>query len=359
MASLFFFAFADGRCTSAPLPFRQGAPNEKTDPNIATIRENLLLDFGWRFHLGDATSAEGDFGFGLEAAFAKAGAAGGAARFDFNDTTWRTVDLPHDWAVELDFVHVNNKSVHDHGFKPIGRLFPKTTIGWYRRSFTIPKSDEGKRMAVKFDGVFRECIVWFNVHFLGRNFSGYSEFSYDITDYVKYDQKNVLVVRVDASQAEGWFYEGAGIYRHTWLLKYSPVHIPQYGTFVTTDVGPDTATVNIETKVLNQREERTNVQLYSIVVDENGKIAGSTSSPVLNLNDYEQKSVRQQIKLSNPRLWSLETPYLYKVVSLVKTGDTVVDKTETTFGIRTVRFDKDKGFFLNEKPVKIKGVCCH
>lgn len=328
-------------------------------PSIKTAREQLLLDFGWKFHLGDAALAEGDFGYGKDASFAKAGEASGAARPDFNDSTWRTVNLPHDWAVELEFVHVDDKTLHDHGFKPIGRRFPKTSIGWYRRSFTIPKSDEGKRMTVKFDGVFRDCIVWVNGHFLGRNFSGYSEFSFDITDYLKFGQKNVLVVRVDATQAEGWFYEGAGIYRHTWLLKYMPLHIPQYGIFVTTDVGTDTAAVNIDTKVFNQSDERINARLESIIVDESGKTVASVSSPVVDLNDYGENTLQQQIRLSNPHLWSLETPYLYKVVSLVKTGGKIVDRVETTFGIRSIRFDKDNGFFLNGKRVEIKGVCCH
>lgn len=329
------------------------------DPNTATIRETLLLDFGWKFHLGDAASTEGDFGYGKQASFAKAGAGSGAARPDFNDSTWRVVNLPHDWAVELDFVHVKDKNLHDHGFKPIGRQFPATTIGWYRRSFIIPKSDEGKKIAVKFDGVFRDCIVWFNGHFIGRNFSGYSEFNYDVTDYLNYDDKNVLVVRVDASQAEGWFYEGAGIYRHTWLLKYSPVHTPLYGTFVTTDVGKSMTTVNIATKIMNQTYTASECRLYSIILDEKGQTVGSDSSNMVHLNQYEDITIHRQITLSNPHLWSIETPYLYKVLSFVKAADTLVDKIETTFGIRTVRFDKEKGFFLNEKPVKIKGVCCH
>ena len=148
----------------------------------------------------------------------------GAIKPDFDDRSWRTVNLPHDWAVELDFVNVNDENVRDHGFKPIGRQFPKTTIGWYRRSFTVPKSDEGKRLAVQFDGVFRDCTVWFNGHYLGRNLSGYSEFRYDLSDYIRFGQKNVLAVRVDASQYEGWFYEGAGIYRHIWLWKTPREH---------------------------------------------------------------------------------------------------------------------------------------
>lgn len=200
-------------------------------------REGLLLDTGWKFHLGDAASVEGDFGYGRAVLFAKAGESGGAVDPAFDDSSWRTLDLPHDWAVEQDFVKVDDEDVMAHGYKPIGRQFPKSTVGWYRKSFVIPVSDQNKRLAVKFDGVFRDSQVWLNGHYLGRNFSGYSEFLFDITDVAFYGQKNVLVLRVDAGLSEGWFYEGAGIYRHVWLEKYDPLHIPEYGLFVWTENG--------------------------------------------------------------------------------------------------------------------------
>ncbi|MEK6570797.1 MAG: sugar-binding domain-containing protein, partial [Bacteroidota bacterium] len=310
-------------------------PDGHIDKEARFVRERLLLDFGWRFHLGDAASIEGDFGFGSRATFAKAGEAVGAAKPDFNDSSWRKVDLPHDWAVELEFVNMKDDDVKNHGFKPIGRRFPKTSIGWYRRAFAIPKTDEGKRLAVKFDGVFRDCNVWINGHYLGENLSGYSEFSYDISDYVKYGERNVLVVRVDASHYEGWFYEGAGIYRHTWLLKYSALHIPQYGTFVTTGVGENAARVNVETKIFNQSESKAEYQLSSIILDEKGNTVGSTSSQLLGLNGQEQETLLQQITVRNPEIWSLESPHLYTLVSLVESGNEVVDRVETTFGIRT------------------------
>src|SRR5713101_2149561 len=292
---------------------------------IKTVREQLLLDFGWKFHLGDAASVDGDIGYGKEASFAKAAEASGPADPGFSDSTWRTLDIPHDWAVELEFVQSKEKMLHDHGFKPIGRQFPRTSIGWYRRSFTVPASDKGKRVAVKFDGVFRDCIVWLNGHFLGRNLSGYSEFSFDITDYLVYGVKNVLALRVDATQAEGWFYEGAGIYRHTWLMKYSPLHMPLYGTYVTTEVGASSATVNIETKISNQQDENAAVQLQSFVVDENGTAISKYYSDRFNMNGYEEKTLRQQVTVAGPHLWSPEKPYLYKVISIVKRGEESVD----------------------------------
>jgi len=325
-------------------------------------RQQLLFDFGWRFHLGDAASAEGDFGYGEHASFAKAGDAAGAARPEFNDSSWRKVNLPHDWAVELEFVNVNDEDVRSHGYKPVGRRFPKTTIGWYRRAFVIPEEDKGKRLTLKFDGVFRDCVVWLNGHFLGRNLSGYSEFSFDITDYLKYGGRNVVVLRVDASQYEGWFFEGAGIYRHVWLLKSAPLHIPLYGTFVSTETADPPSggnRVNVETKILNENDARASCMLVSTVTGEDGSVFGSASSELLVLAHDEQRILRQSIMVSNPRLWSVESPQLYKLVSTVHSGRDTVDRVETHFGIRTVRFDKDSGLFLNGKPVKIKGVCCH
>ncbi len=330
-----------------------------TDMPSAGPREKLLLDFGWRFKLGDLCSIEGDQGYGSGEAFGKAGEADGAAKPDFNDSAWRTVDLPHDWAVELDFVNAKSEALQDHGFKPVGRLFPKSSIGWYRRSFAVPKTDEGKRLAVQFDGVFRDCTVWINGHYLGRNLSGYSEFRYDVTDYLRFGEKNVLVVRVDASQYEGWFYEGAGIYRHTWLVKVAPLHIPQYGIFVTPKIEGQTAKVNIEARVRNDQTADVRCVLRSLVLDERGQTVAGISSEELRLAGREEKTVTQQVEVTAPLLWSLEAPHLYKLVSLVESGNSVADRLETPFGIRTIRFDKDNGFFLNEKRVEIKGVCCH
>ena len=335
------------------------APSAGASENPSTARETLLLDCGWKFHLGDAASPEKDFGYGTGAAFAKAGDAVGAARPDFNDSAWRRLDLPHDWAVELGFVNVKDDDLNSHGYKPLGRQFPGTSIGWYRRAFTIPKSDTGKRLAVRFDGVFRDCVVWFNGHFLGRNLSGYSEFSFDITDYARFGQKNVLVVRVDATQYEGWFYEGAGIYRHSWLMKYAPLHIPLYGSFVWTEVKERSALINTETTLANEQDSSQQCSLTLLVKDEDGKIVGKLGSSPILLAPFERRTLRLRIPLRNRILWSLEQPYLYRLVALVTSGDQLLDNTETTFGIRTVRFDKDNGFFLNGKHVVIKGVCCH
>ena len=168
-------------------------------------REKLLLDYGWKFSRGNSASIDGDFGYGTEEVFAKAGESNGPASKNFNDSTWRVVNLPHDWAVELPFEKSDNMVLNSHGYKPLGRQYPQNSIGWYRRTFATPKTDEGKRITIKFDGVFRDCMVWLNGSLIGRNLSGYNEFDYDVTDYINYGGNNILVVRVDASLAEGWF----------------------------------------------------------------------------------------------------------------------------------------------------------
>ena len=337
------------------LPRQANAQTHETRPE----REKLLLDFGWRFHLGDAGSAEGDFSFGADESFAKAGEAGGPAVPDFNDSTWQTVNLPHDWAVDLGFVNLKNDAVRDHGYKPVGRLFPKSSIGWYRRSFSVPASDRGKRLAVKFDGVFRDCMVWLNGHLLGTNLSGYSEFDFDITDYLNYGGKNVLVVRADASQYEGWFYEGAGIYRHVWLLKYHPLHIPLYGVFVSTTGSGSLARVHVTTSILNDQEAQSACTLRSTIVDHDGKSVATAVSNLKTLSPHGKDTLGDVMEISNPNLWDVESPYLYTLVSTLTSGDETLDRVETPFGIRFIRFDRDSGFFLNGKRVEIKGVCCH
>lgn len=323
------------------------------------MREQLSLDRGWRFHLGDASSAEKDFGYGTGSPFAKAGEAVGAARPEFNDSSWSRVNVPHDWVVEQKFVKLDDNDVQSHGFKPVGRRFPQTTIGWYRRAFIVPASDAEKRISIRFDGVFRDCTVWLNGHYLGRHMSGYGEFGYDVTDYINYGSNNALVLRVDASQFEGWFYEGAGIYRHTWLIKCNPQHIPEYGVYLKTTVSGDAASVDLRTWVQNQGVSESECTVKSVLLDGDGKAVASATGKGLRILPGGQGDILQSIRVPHPRLWSLESPQLYSLVSLVLSGEKVLDSVVTTFGIRTIRFDKDEGFFLNGVPVKIKGVCCH
>lgn len=334
--------------------------NLPAQKNNIPVREKLLMDFDWRFHLGDANNIEKDFEFGSGWSMAKAGQGNGAVGIKFNDSLWRKVDLPHDWAVELPFVKdIKDWSIGSRGFKPLARQYPETSIGWYRKSFIIPSSEKGKRFELQFDGVFRDCIVWVNGYYIGNNLSGYSGFSYDITDYVNYDSKNVVVVRVDATQSEGWFYEGAGIYRHVWLVKHSPVHIPSTGTFVWSEIKDKSAALNIETKVSNQADASSNYVIELSILDQQGKIVKAVQTNAFKIDGGKENKNLVKLDIASPHLWSLEDPHLYKLITKIKCDGNIVDQTETSFGIRSLYFDKDKGFFLNGKHVKIQGVCCH
>ena len=322
-------------------------------------RERSLLDFGWRFHLGHASDAGKDFGYGASArelTFAKCGDFPQVCQLEFNDSDWMSVDLPHDWAVELPFK--NAPGLPDHGGKPLGRDYPESSIGWYRRVFDLNPSDAGKRIAVEFDGVFRHAIVIFNGFYVGENFSGYAPFGFDLTDLANFG-KNVLTVRVDATLGEGWFYEGAGIYRHVWLTKTAPVHVAHWGTFVRSEPRDGQASLAISTEVLNESEEETRCQLIYEIVDQNGKGVSAMATKAVNLAAGEATTFESRTSLASPKLWSLEQPNLYRLITVVKAEDEFVDRTETTFGIRSIRFDPAKGFFLNGSAVKVKGTCNH
>jgi beta-galactosidase len=329
-------------------------------PDNLAPRERLLFDFGWRFQFGHANDPAKDFGFGArrrESQFAKSGNFLPLTRGDFNDGDWRALDLPHDWAVELPFTDA--PLVFHHGAKPVGREYPETSVGWYRRVFDLPKTDSGKRVTVEFDGVFRDAMVMFNGHYLGENASGYVPFSFDLTDFVNFGDKNVLVVRVDTTEGEGWFYEGAGIYRHVWLIKTSPLHIAPHGTFVRSEVRGQTATIRVSSEVVNESDQDRTCRVTSNIVNDDGKVIASTPAKSLTINAWEAFTLEAQTMINRPRLWSIEQPNLYRAITTVETNGGVTDRDATTFGIRTIRFDADKGFFLNGQPVKIKGTCNH
>jgi len=322
-------------------------------------RKKINFDEGWKFHFGHAGDPSKDFNYGLATIFSKTGGAQRTAiDTRFNDSAWRNLDVPHDWAVELPFVNVNNFDVMSHGYKPVGGLFPETSIGWYRKHFTVSKTDSGQRFQIQFDGVFRNANFWVNGFYLGNNLSGYVGVAYDITDYINYGRENVLVVRVDATQYEGWFYEGAGIYRHVWLNQYNNIYIPQDGVFVYSNVRGNQATVNIETSIKNQNLSAATCTVSSTIVDRDGKIMGKSPEQVVALNTNETKTIKQKVIVSNPKLWSVENPYLYRVRSMVKVNGKVIDNLTARFGIRTINITA-RGVFVNDKYVKIYGTNNH
>lgn len=324
-----------------------------------SFRKHISLDEDWRFHFGHAADPAKDFNYGIATIFSKSGGAAGTAIDPrFNDSAWRQLNLPHDWTVELPFVNVDNFDVMAHGYKPVGGLFPETSIGWYRKQFTVNKKDSGQRFQLQFDGVFRDAQFWLNGFYLGNNKSGYVGVAYDVTDYMRYGRPNTLVIRVDATQYEGWFYEGAGIYRHVWLNQYHPVHIAHDGVFAYSTVKGNQATVTIETEVQNRLLKTAGATVESFLTDRAGKKLVSSPAQSVQLGINGKTTVKAQLKLSNPTLWSLDNPYLYRVVSVVKQGGRVVDSVAHRFGIRTIEI-KPNGVFLNGSYVKIKGTNNH
>ena len=325
----------------------------------AVTRERLLLDFGWRFHVGHGTDAAKDFGYnsGRNGSFQKTGNFLPAAALPFDDTGWTDVDLPHDWVISLPFK--NDPSLSSKGFYPIGRSYPENSVGWYRRVFDVPAGDKGKRISVEFDGVYREALVVFNGYYIGRHRGGYDPFRFDVTDFLKLGEPNVLLLRVDATESDGWFYEGAGIYRHAWLVKTAPVHVAQWGTFVRSTVQGGKANLQIRTEVENHAGASRAVRVTSTVMDAAGKAVAKIATKPTAVPDGETGTFEQQVSVSNPALWSLEERNLYRLVTEIEADGAATDHYETSFGIRTLRFDANEGFFLNGKNLKIKGTCNH
>ena len=320
-------------------------------------RQRLLLDFGWRFHFGHADDPAQDFNF--RGNFSKTGNFGPVSTLVFDDNDWKPVDLPHDWAVDLPFQ--NDPALASKGFYPLGRTYPATSVGWYRRIFDLPASAAGKRVSIEFDGAYREATVIVNGFYIGRHIGGYDPFSFDMTDFVSPGAANVLLVRVDATQSDGWFYEGAGIYRHVWLVTANPVHVKKWGTFVRTEVRPGEATVKIRTETDNYEKNPRRAQraaLVSTILDSAGKVAGKATIPLKDAPQHGEQ-FDQDVVVKSPQLWSLEQRNLYRLVTEIEVDGVIVDRYETRFGIRTCSFDAEKGFFLNGKSVKLKGTCNH
>src|SRR5690554_778216 len=236
----------------------------------AQVRERLLMNFDWKFAYGHAGDVARDFNVGTRyfTYLAKAGYADGAAAPEFDDRSWRPLDLPHSFPTRRSSdLHAS----HSHGYKTVGPGFPENSVGWYRKNFSLPAEDAGKRIFLEFDGVYRDARVWVNGFYCGNEPSGYASFSFDVTEYLNFGGENVIAVRADASMEEGWFYEGAGIYRHVWLTKVAPLHVPQYGTFVTSSVGEKQATLTARIEVQNKALEAAEFELVNVVLDPGGQ----------------------------------------------------------------------------------------
>ncbi len=328
----------------------------------ATYSQRIQSNFdnNWQFHLGHAADASKDFNYTIANIFAKSGKAEGTAIDPkFNDSSWRRLNLPHDWAIELPFEFSPNFDVMSHGYRPVGGLYPQNSVGWYRKHFAVNKADSGHRFIIQFDGVFRNADFWINGFYLGKNQSGYVGVDYDITDYLNYDKDNVIVVRADASQYEGWFYEGAGIYRHVWLIQHNNVHADAGSVFAYSSVSKDqSATITVEASIKNDGLTSANTIATISLKDRDGNTVATTENVPISVAAGDQQPIKQTLKINQPRLWSLEDPYLYRVYIEVKNNDRIADAQTIRFGIRSVEI-LPNGVFVNGKHVKIKGTNNH
>lgn len=304
-------------------------------------RSRIDFDQNWHFHLGDVTDAEVP---------------------KLNDKDWRVLNLPHDWSIEGKFSK-DNPATPEGGALPGG-------IGWYRKTFVIPPTFKNKQVYVDFDGVYQKSTVWINGHQLGYRPNGYISFEYDLTPYLNFGGKNTIAVKVDNSiQPNSRWYSGSGIYRNVWLVTTSKLAIDHWGTYVTTsDVSKESATVNLQVSIKNNEQRRSAdikngnqpLKIESSIYDAGDKVvAVSISNAKISDDLGAVKTFDQKLEVKDPALWSVERPYLYKVVTRVMDGDKVADQYTTPLGIRYFNFDPDKGFSLNGKYMKILGVCDH
>ncbi|HEX2855467.1 MAG TPA: glycoside hydrolase family 2 TIM barrel-domain containing protein [Opitutaceae bacterium] len=307
----------------------------------ATARVTTSFDADWRFLKGNAA---------------------GAALADFDDSSWRVLDVPHDWSIEGPFAK-ENPTGGGGGFLPSG-------VGWYRKQFKLPADAAGKRVFIEFDGVMQNSDVWINGQHLGDRPFGYVSFRYELTGKLNFgDQANVLAVRADTSdQPASRWYSGAGIYRHVRLVVTDPVHLDHWETFVTTPeilfvLGtPEpggSATVRVQTRVVNQSETPRDVTLHVTLLDPAGKVVSTLETPAQSVAGNGAAMFQQETSLTNPFFWHLNHPHLYRAVVAVRSAGRTLDEETVAFGIRDARFQADTGFWLNGHNFKIKGVCLH
>jgi beta-galactosidase len=317
-------------------------------PALAAGRERLSLDQGWLFHLGDV-AAPSVRGHGSSYFNGKADGAWGAAAADFDDSGWRRLDLPHDWAVEGPFDPGENAS---QGYRPRG-------IAWYRRTLALPESDRGRHIELQFDAIATYSTVWVNGIVVNRNWSGYNGRNLDITPYVRYGEDvNTIAVRVDADAMEGWWYEGAGIYRHAWLVKRDAVHIATDGLHANPEKTGKGWTLPVEVTLESSARAARPVTVDVSLLDPAGvEVARGSARAVAQ--PLDTVDARLRLELRDPRLWSLRQPALYQVRAVLRDGGRELDRAEVQTGFRTIRFDADRGFFLNGEATKIQGVCIH
>jgi beta-galactosidase len=339
-------------------------------------RERLSFNSDWRFHKADPSDAAGALAWDkikghvnqtgnfLKRTAASAppskGAPGTGVSYtkpEFDDSAWRKLDLPHDWGIEGPFRQDLPGET--------GKL-PWIGVGWYRKHFRVDAADKDKRLFIDIDGAMSYAAVWLNGQFIGGWPYGYSSFRLELTPAVRFGSDNVIAVRLDNPPASSRWYPGSGIYRNVWLVKTAPVHVAQWGTYVTTpDVTAKAAKVKIEVTVDNQASAEAEVtartDLYALepVGGATRRLVATAAAAPVNVRGGGSSAVTAAATVPDPRLWSVAKPSLYLAVTTLQAGGKTVDRYETTFGIRTIRFDPAGGFSLNGTRVPLNGVCNH
>lgn len=320
------------------------------DPLPVIDPSRIGFDTGWLFHEGDvivppATTHEETY------LRAKAGNARGAAAMDYDDSEWRPVTLPHDWASFQPFVESANPS---QGYRPRG-------IGWYRRAFRLDPADEGRYLELQFDGIATNATVWVNGSPVAHNWSGYNSLYLDITPFARFgDALNVVAIRVDADAMEGWWYEGAGLYRHAWLARRAPVSIGTDGVHCDPrHDGGDAWRVPVTVTARSTEAAPVRVRAVASLVDPAGRTVATATSELVAVPSLDAAELTTTLTIARPQRWSVETPTLYTVAVALERDGQSVDARRVQVGFRTIRFDADRGLFINDQPVKLKGVCLH
>ncbi len=342
------------------------------------LRERLSLDADWRFQKGDPSGTEGRLAYekikswvmatGNEFVTDKSEASStrpagnlgediSYTRSNFDDSNWRQLNLPHDWGIEGPF---NQEYPGETG------KLPWWGVGWYRKHFQIPAADKGRRLCLEIDGAMSYSSVWLNGKFVGGWPYGYASFELDLTPYIQFGAENVLAIRLDNPPDSSRWYPGGGIYRNVWLVKTAPVHIGHWGTYLTTpEVNASAATVNLKATLENDTASpaslKVSTQLYELGPDGQKIGAVVASSPPQNIQvaAHASEASETSIRLTRPKLWNLQRPNLYTAITTIEQDGKPVDRYETRFGIRTIKFDTNLGFFLNGEHVRLNGVCDH
>jgi beta-galactosidase len=336
-----------GMCPSA---MKDHGDRVSSNSNDRLARRSQRFDADWSFHLGHVPAPLPNTHLAAYMAN-KAGWARGAARRNFDDSDWRIVQLPHDWSVEGPFDPDHHV---DAGYLPRG-------TGWYRRHFRLDGDDRGRYLAIRFDGVASHCTVYLNGHLLHRNFCGYTSFAVDVSDVVTFgDDLNVVAVHVDATYMEGWWYEGAGIYRHVWLINADPLHVATDGVFIRPERRVDgTWRVTVEAAIENASLKLRMAEVTHELFTADGRSMGRMDGGTVSVGPRGSSTAATTLDVNDPPIWSLRRPNLCTVRTRVVNQGVVVDEVTTRFGFRTRRFDPAAGFFLNGEPVKLKGTCNH